>query len=571
MPKVNVWVKFDNGGNSTRVAIDEEDIVDDLCDVLKDTKFNTELRDIGRSMLDVKSPDDSHVRYSRDKIIKDLPTTTAEKPIIIGILPPPSYASNSSQSGSKFLTTPLCQNSTSTISNDSVPLRGFGSLPSSFRIDATDEYAVSTALCPTDTDIQSVSEDMPLIGELMDLIPRGEEDSRGVNLVIGLSSSLFRSVVNGRTTLHTINLDMGLATPASYCDHLLKDDKGIPRGLIELKSGVYSPLQGNRQAAIYGSHLAMGLLKLGIAPERIIVPTCTYTGMVIQFGATIVLKPSFPVFWTISKLLDMADANERRLAVAHINKANTWINQLLSLHHCRPPTTHLGMKLDTSAYHIKKLDYSACKRGFRLFSDVCGDISQGIEHWGRVLNLLYADRNVRSHVAFPLAIRSPNTTDDEYEYIIVYKNLCEEGYRSGCPDRSNEPELYNAFREEFRRIIALVHRAGVIHCDLYLSNVMWRKSAGSTELVDIIIIDWDCAHCIIEGRFHPKLWEALQNHQPSRGAEFGISFDNRYVNVLYREYDESERQYWIDLASGIKARIDTAFYALFSLMNTNSI
>ena len=102
---------------------------------------------------------------------------------------------------------------------------------------------------------------------------------------------------------------------------------------------------------------------------------------------------------------------------------------------------------------------------------------------------------------------------------------------------------------------------------------MWRKSAGSssTELVDIIIIDWDCAHCIIEGRFHPKLWEALQNHQPSRGAEFGISFDNRYVNVLYREYDESERQYWIDLASGIKARIDTAFYALFSLMNTNSI
>ena len=110
MPKVNVWVKLDNGGNSTRVAIDQEDIVDNLCDVLKDTKFNTELRDIGRSMLDVKSPDDSHVSYSRDKIIKDLPTTTAENPIIIGILQPRSHASNASRPESKFLTTPLSQN-----------------------------------------------------------------------------------------------------------------------------------------------------------------------------------------------------------------------------------------------------------------------------------------------------------------------------------------------------------------------------------------------------------------------------------------------------------------------------
>ena len=197
---------------------------------------------------------------------------------------------------------------------------------------------------------------MPLIGELMDLIPTGEEDSRGVNIVIGSSGSLFRSVVNGRTTLHTINRDMGLATPGSYCDHLLKDEDGIPRGLIELKHGVYSPLQGNRQAAVYGSHLAMGLLKLGVAPERIIVPTCSYTGMLIQFGATIVLKPSFPVFWTISKMLDLADANERRLAVAHINKANAWINQQHHSLHPSLPSTHLGMKLDTSAYHIKNQD-----------------------------------------------------------------------------------------------------------------------------------------------------------------------------------------------------------------------
>ena len=571
MPKIYVWVKLDNGVNPTRVAIDQEDVVDDLCNLLKDIKFKTELTDIGRTQLDVKSPDDSHVSYGRDKIIKDLPATTADQPILIGFLQASSHAASyDSRPELNFLTTPSSQNSASIISNDSVALLGFGSLPTSFRIDATDESVVSSALCPTDTDIQKVSEDMPLLGELLDLIPREEEDFRGLNFAIGHSGSLFQSVVNGMTTLKSIDCGMGLATPVSYCDHLfMKDEGGVPSGPIELKGGEYSPLQGNRQAAVYGSHLAMGLLKLGLAPERIIVPLCTYTGMLIQFGVTIVLKPSFPVYWTISKILDLADANERRLAVAHIQKANAWINQL-SIPPFVGPTTHFVMKLDASAYHIKTLTDSVRKRGFQLFSNLRDDISQGIEHWGRVLNLLYADRNIRPHVAFPLAIRSPNTSDDEKEYMIIYKDLCAVGYQSGCPDRVNEPLLYDSFRNEVRRIINLVHRAGVIHCDLYLSNIMWRKSAisDSENRVDIVIIDWDCAHCLIEGRFHIKVQEAFR--KSTRGATFGTAFDDLYVDVLFREYDEGEKEYWTDLASGIKSQIDTEFYTLFDRMNAST-
>ena len=103
----------------------------------------------------------------------------------------------------------------------------------------------------------------------------------------------------------------------------------------------------------------------------------------------------------------------------------------------------------------------------------------------------------------------------------------------------------------------------MIHCDLYLSNVMWRKSESDTCKVDIVIIDWDCAHCLIEDRFYPKIEEALLDHKPSRGAKFGPLFDVLYVNVLYREYDISESNYWTELASGEKARVDTAFYYLF--------
>ena len=223
------------------------------------------------------------------------------------------------------------------------------------------------------------------------------------------------------------------------------------------------------------------------------------------------------------------------------------------------------MQLDTSLYFIKTLTDAVCERGFYLFSGRNRDISQGIEHWGRVLNLLFMDRDVQPHVAFPLAIISPNISNDEKEYMIIYKDLCTEGYQIGCPDRVKESDLFEVFREEYRRVVQMIHRAGVIHCDLYLSNVMWslRSTTATQQMVDIVIIDWDCAHCVVEGAFYPKVREALQSHKPNRGAEFGTSFDDRYVGVLYREYIDSESDYWADLASGVKSKVDTAFYYLF--------
>jgi tRNA A-37 threonylcarbamoyl transferase component Bud32 len=94
----------------------------------------------------------------------------------------------------------------------------------------------------------------------------------------------------------------------------------------------------------------------------------------------------------------------------------------------------------------------------------------------------------------------------------------------------NQTVLYYLFCDELRRVIALVHDAGVIYCDLCLSNVMWK--ANNSE-VAIIIIDWDCAHCLIEGRFYPKVVEALEEHIPTRTADFGRKFDERYIDVLF--------------------------------------
>ena len=111
--------------------------------------------------------------------------------------------------------------------------------------------------------------------------------------------------------------------------------------------------------------------------------------------------------------------------------------------------------------------------------------------------------------------------------------------------------------------MALVHDAGVIHCDLYLSNVMWKANINKSE-VAIIIIDWDCAHCLIEGHFYPKVAEALKEHTPTCTAAFGRKFDERFIDVLFGELDDSDNEYWTDLASDNKSKVDSAYYDLFS-------
>ena len=463
------------GSNPISVKINENDDVADLCSELKTNYLATELKGIDLTQIFLQSPN-SLDSFPRNVKIKELPKTTCQTPLNIVIY------------DSKYLMTEFFDGGSSRLS-------GFGSLPSSFKIDATDGYVVCSALCPTDTDINNVSEDMPLMGELMDMELRGEGGEDGVDTIFGISDSLFCSTHNESTTLGNMKLGFGLASPTSKCaNYLLMGQKDTPYGFIVLKGAMYSLLQGSRQAAVYGSHFAMGLLKRGFPAEQVIVPSYTYTGMQIQFGATIILKPSFPVYWTISKLLDMSDASDRRLAVAYIQKANSWIQYLDSLPIFQPIPL-IEMTLDISLYFIKTLTKGVCNRSFNLFSSRNWDISQGIEHWGRLLNLLFIDLDVRSHVAFPLAIRSPNISNNEKEYMIIFRDMCAEGYQIGCPDRLRESEFFESFRVEYRRIIKKIHGAGVIHCNLYLSNVMWRKRSTKTEtessslyMVDIVII-----------------------------------------------------------------------------------
>ena len=93
--------------------------------------------------------------------------------------------------------------------------------------------------------------------------------------------------------------------------------------------------------------------------------------------------------------------------------------------------------------------------------------------------------------------------------------------------------------------------------------ILWSCNDGAST-VSIKIIDWDCAHCLAEGAFCPRIAEALVEHKPTRSATFGFGHDWKYFNVLNSDIVAGDER-WTDLASYDKLLVDKAFYALFSV------
>jgi hypothetical protein len=111
--------------------------------------------------------------------------------------------------------------------------------------------------------------------------------------------------------------------------------------------------------------------------------------------------------------------------------------------------------------------------------------------------------------------------------------------------------------------VALVHNAGVIHVDLYASNIMWSSDSDAT--VRVKIVDWDVSHCLEEGDFVPQIKTLIEKRSytgPLLMPLFGDTYDWNFVSVYEMPMDDNYRSEWKDLASGEKNLIDSAFRTL---------
>jgi serine/threonine protein kinase len=138
------------------------------------------------------------------------------------------------------------------------------------------------------------------------------------------------------------------------------------------------------------------------------------------------------------------------------------------------------------------------------------------------------------------------------------------GYMMGCPNRIDNPHVYALFKEALNIAVNMLHRAGVLHGDLYLSNVMWKQE--SDEKVCVKIVDWDAAHCLDEEKFVPKALVKLVDYLGKSNVQFGVGHDLLYLSVLDIDINEANKDFWPSLASQDKDEIDGAFKNLLYIV-----
>ena len=105
--------------------------------------------------------------------------------------------------------------------------------------------------------------------------------------------------------LKDLNCSYGLASESSIPNGYFRDRQRRIRGIFEVKHGTDIPAEALRQGASEASNVALMQLNLGVNVDQIMVPVVGSNGHLMQFGAVIMLKPSFPAFFVISSVLDM--------------------------------------------------------------------------------------------------------------------------------------------------------------------------------------------------------------------------------------------------------------------------
>jgi hypothetical protein len=453
-------------------------------------------------------------------------------------------------------------------------VEGWGYLPSSVRFDPLhfrDDRSLYSVLVPSPDDCRQARR-LRLYGEKPSLVPFGETESNGVNAQLSAIADEFGLYSNGQKTLGRRGLAFGIANGASYEDLGIWATRGVVGGIIENKGGEGSISAAVVQAAVTGSNVAMQLLALGLPSDQCVVPVIGNTGIMMAFGAVVVLRGSFASFVPLSKRLDLGDPIERTLASAYLEKAVAQCHLMgNTLRELQP---NLGMapyvvknnvdemSLDVCGYHVKRLSEEVFARGLGLFASSAAtdhyDVGPGFEHMIEVLNLIFASETAREFAEYPLSIRTPDEQSDQC-YELIYRDLVAEGFQIGAPDRITDGDMFAKFVTAFKSAVASVHEAGVIHVDLYLSNVMWRVVG---DAVEIKLIDWDAAHCLDEGDFVPKVKSELDEYLGAGHVHFGVRHDLLYVSVLDLTLTKYHENQWQALASRDKKKIDMAFRAL---------
>jgi len=276
----------------------------------------------------------------------------------------------------------------------------------------------------------------------------------------------------------------------------------------EVKRAFTSPVDGLQQVATYACAAAAGMYNAGVAYDKVLIPMSVCTGFAEVHGAAFMATPSFPVAVSTSAVLDMridqgaaASHLHRLLAKKQMERSLQLLDEARARERFTPPrvsSSAAGTSADEAAWFRPSFSVS------QVWPKV-GGVSHGLMHvrdvtlmrMGQVFTKLYASSASR-FVCFPICfvnkVLPPPMTKGGVS-ALLFPNLTQDGYRCGLPEDIQTARMYISALQE--AMIAL-HEAGVIHGDMYISNIMWRASPTSTA-VEVMLIDWDTAFLAQDG------------------------------------------------------------------------
>ena len=310
-----------------------------------------------------------------------------------------------------------------------------------------------------------------------------------------------------KTALKNINASYGQASDTSSPDGMCiaQDRDGsfkIGLAVIELKDTTISPLEQIGQAYAAGCNIILSHLKLGIDAKDCAVPLVFTNGNLYQFGWITLLEPSFSVLHLSTGILD---ANTYPDEVAtHLTALKRFCREMVKknsgLINSKSFQSKVEVCLNRDLYHLKIstqifFRYANQDESFhymwRTF-EALKDVSAVVKPLGYALLTLLSDN------------KSTEISDGNY---VIFPRL--KDYSMGVPLKDN---LFADYLFQMKEFLRNIHGCGVIHMDLYPSNILWKNE---NETIQLGVVDWDVA-TFKQDSFSKLVEERLENESISQ-------------------------------------------------------
>eukprot|EP00978_Attheya_sp_CCMP212_P027746 scaffold93667_cov48-Attheya_sp.AAC.1 len=298
-------------------------------------------------------------------------------------------------------------------------------------------------------------------------------------------------------------------------------------GIVKCQGSESSALCGAGEATALASNAAMALFKVGLPIDEIVIPIISLTGTQVQFAALYLLEPCFPVVCFLTTPLRLADeSNTIAKYLCAMHDFTIQLERYIAATRGLPPRDPKQMELSAEKYYFKEMD--------QFFSTYINNESKekSVNHFLRVTEKLQGSKAV----CLPLTIRLGETKGGiQSKDIILFDML--NGYEIGFPDDEEDQKL---LLKAICGAVSIVHSLGVIHMDLYLSKVMWKKLEDGS--FDVKIIDFDAAQDRDARKLTDNVLKCLADREGDLlklcGFKPTFKFDNVYLDMFQKNLDD---------------------------------